>query len=187
MPATLASAGLLDHGHRVRSGLLGVQPRGDRRRDHGSDLVNPKAYAGWLMVDAAPRLSLDMEPGGRVLLVASLPTFLVDDPARKAQEILDCCNGDGPCRRWKRTSRPPGCDRPPVVDQPGIRRQPVAEETYSTALPYRWRSIKPPEGLEVLFHRRRAPVAVAAVEDLLRALRASSTRNVGSEAAARSS
>jgi len=54
--------------------------------------ANPKAYAGWLMVDAAARLSLGMELEEE-RAAASLPTFLVDD-AEIAQEILDCCNGD---------------------------------------------------------------------------------------------
>ncbi len=58
----------------------------------GAWSADPKAYAGWLMVDAAARLSLDMELTEE-RAAASLPTFIVQDAAT-AQEILDCCNGD---------------------------------------------------------------------------------------------
>jgi ribose transport system substrate-binding protein len=58
----------------------------------GAWSADPKAYAGWLMVDAAARLSLDMELTEE-RAAASLPSFLVED-AETAQEILDCCNGD---------------------------------------------------------------------------------------------
>ena len=54
--------------------------------------ADPKAYAGWLMVDAAARLSLGMELTEE-REAASLPTVIVED-AEFAQEILDCCNGD---------------------------------------------------------------------------------------------
>ncbi|MET0324866.1 MAG: substrate-binding domain-containing protein [Ilumatobacteraceae bacterium] len=54
--------------------------------------ADPKAYAGWLMVDAAARLSLDMELTEE-RDAASLPTVLIAD-AEAAQEVLDCCNGD---------------------------------------------------------------------------------------------
>lgn len=53
---------------------------------------DPKAYAGWLMVDAAARLSLGM-PLDEERAAASLPTYLVQTPD-EAQAILDCCNGD---------------------------------------------------------------------------------------------
>jgi ABC-type sugar transport system substrate-binding protein len=58
----------------------------------GAWSADPKGYAGWLMVDAAARLSLGMELTEE-RDAASLPTFLVED-AETAQEILDCCNGD---------------------------------------------------------------------------------------------
>ena len=58
----------------------------------GAWSADPKAYAGWLMVDAAARLSLGMELTEE-RDAASLPTFLVED-AEAAQAILDCCNGD---------------------------------------------------------------------------------------------
>jgi ribose transport system substrate-binding protein len=58
----------------------------------GAWSADPKAYAGWLMVDAAARLSLGMELTEE-RQAASLPTYLVED-AETAQEILDCCNGD---------------------------------------------------------------------------------------------
>jgi ribose transport system substrate-binding protein len=58
----------------------------------GAWSADPKAYAGWLMVDAAARLSLGMELTEE-REAASLPTVLVED-AEFAQEILDCCNGD---------------------------------------------------------------------------------------------
>ncbi len=59
---------------------------------NGAWSADPKAYAGVLMVDAAARLSLGMELTEE-RAAASLPTFLVDTP-EKAQDILDCCNGD---------------------------------------------------------------------------------------------
>ena len=58
----------------------------------GAWSADPKAYAGWLMVDAAARLSLGMELTEE-RDAASLPTYLVETP-EQAQEILDCCNGD---------------------------------------------------------------------------------------------
>jgi ABC-type sugar transport system substrate-binding protein len=58
----------------------------------GAWSADPKAYAGWLMVDAAARLSLGMELEEE-RAAASLPTVLVED-AESAQAILDCCNGD---------------------------------------------------------------------------------------------
>jgi ribose transport system substrate-binding protein len=58
----------------------------------GAWSADPKAYAGWLMVDAAARLSLDMELTEE-REAASLPTFIVED-GETAQSILDCCNGD---------------------------------------------------------------------------------------------
>jgi ribose transport system substrate-binding protein len=58
----------------------------------GAWSADPKAYAGWLMVDAAARLSLGMELEEE-RAAASLPTVIVED-AEMAQEILDCCNGD---------------------------------------------------------------------------------------------
>ncbi len=53
----------------------------------GAWSADPKAYAGWLMVDAAARLSLGMELTEE-RAAASLPTFLVDS-AEAAQAILD--------------------------------------------------------------------------------------------------
>ena len=58
----------------------------------GAWSADPKAYAGWLMVDAAARLELGMELEEE-RAAASLPTYLVEDAAT-AQEILDCCGGD---------------------------------------------------------------------------------------------
>jgi ABC-type sugar transport system substrate-binding protein len=58
----------------------------------GAWSADPKAYAGWLMVDAAARLELGMELEEE-RAAASLPSFLVETP-EQAQEILDCCNGD---------------------------------------------------------------------------------------------
>ncbi len=54
--------------------------------------ADPKAYAGWLMVDAAARLSLGMDLTEE-RDAASLPTVIVED-GTFAQEILDCCKGD---------------------------------------------------------------------------------------------
>lgn len=55
--------------------------------------ADPKAYAAWLMVDAAARLSLDMELTEE-RDAASLPTYLVDTP-EKAQAVLDDPNYPG--------------------------------------------------------------------------------------------
>jgi ribose transport system substrate-binding protein len=53
----------------------------------GAWSADPKAYAGWLMVDAAARLSLGM-PLDEERASASLPTYLVTDPA-EAKKISD--------------------------------------------------------------------------------------------------
>jgi ribose transport system substrate-binding protein len=58
----------------------------------GAWSADPKAYAGWLMVDAAARLELGMDLEEE-RDAASLPTYLIETP-EQAQEILDCCNGD---------------------------------------------------------------------------------------------
>lgn len=58
----------------------------------GAWAADPKAYAGWLMVDAAARLSLGMELTEE-REAANLPTFLVED-AETSQEILDNQGGD---------------------------------------------------------------------------------------------
>jgi ribose transport system substrate-binding protein len=58
----------------------------------GAWSADPKAYAGWLMVDAAARLALGMDLEEE-RAAASLPTYLVED-ADSAQSILDCCEGD---------------------------------------------------------------------------------------------
>ena len=58
----------------------------------GAWSADPKAYAGWLMVDAAARLELGMDLEEE-RAAASLPTYLVED-AETAQSILDCCGGD---------------------------------------------------------------------------------------------
>ena len=59
----------------------------------GAWSADPKAYASWLMVDAAARLSLGMELEEE-RDAASLPTFLVED-AETAQSILDDPNYPG--------------------------------------------------------------------------------------------
>ncbi|HTN78028.1 MAG TPA: substrate-binding domain-containing protein [Acidimicrobiales bacterium] len=58
----------------------------------GAWSADPKAYAGWLMVDAAARLSLGMDLTEE-RASASLPTFLVED-ASTAQPIIDNQGGD---------------------------------------------------------------------------------------------
>ncbi|MEZ5259464.1 MAG: substrate-binding domain-containing protein [Ilumatobacteraceae bacterium] len=59
----------------------------------GAWSADPKAYAGWLMVDAAARLSLGMDLTEE-RDAASLPTYLVDT-ADKAQAVLDDPNYPG--------------------------------------------------------------------------------------------
>ena len=58
----------------------------------GAWSADPKGYAGWLMVDAAARLSLGMELTEE-RSAAAMPTFLVEDAAT-AQQILDEQAGD---------------------------------------------------------------------------------------------
>jgi ribose transport system substrate-binding protein len=53
----------------------------------GAWSADPKAYAGWLMVDAAARLELGMELTEE-RAAASLPTYIVETP-EQAQAILD--------------------------------------------------------------------------------------------------
>jgi hypothetical protein len=53
----------------------------------GAWSADPKAYAGWLMVDAAARLSLGM-PLDEERASASLPTYIVTDPT-EAKSISD--------------------------------------------------------------------------------------------------
>lgn len=59
----------------------------------GAWSADPKAYASWLMVDAAARLSLGMDLEEE-RAAASLPTFLVED-AETAQAVLDDPNYPG--------------------------------------------------------------------------------------------
>ena len=90
--ASLESAGLLDqvtvYGQDFSSFALDEIIAGTM----GAWSADPKAYAGWLMVDAAARLSLGMELTEE-RAAASLPSFIVED-GETAQSILDCCNGD---------------------------------------------------------------------------------------------
>ncbi len=57
----------------------------------GAWSADPKAYAGWLMVDAAARLELGMELEEERVLPRCPPTWW---RTATAQEILDCCKGD---------------------------------------------------------------------------------------------
>ena len=61
--------------------------------------ADPKGYAGWLMVDAAARLSLGMDARRRARRSA-LPTVIVADAAF-AQELIDtrAATGSSPVRR----------------------------------------------------------------------------------------
>ena len=90
--ATLDSSGLADqvtvYGQDSESFVLEEIVGGTM----GAWSSDPKAYAGWLMVDAAARLSLGMELTEE-RDAASLPTYIVED-AESAQAVLDCCNGD---------------------------------------------------------------------------------------------
>ncbi len=58
----------------------------------GAWAANPKGYSGWLMVDAAARISLGMDLEEE-RSAASLPAFIVEDAAT-AQAILDDTAGD---------------------------------------------------------------------------------------------
>ena len=59
----------------------------------GAWSADPKAYAGWLMVDAAARLSLGMELTEE-RDAASLPTFLVEDAEFGPGDPRRSRNGD---------------------------------------------------------------------------------------------
>jgi ABC-type sugar transport system substrate-binding protein len=64
----------------------------------GAWSADPKGYAGWLMVDAAARLSLGMELEEE-RAASALPTVIVDDPAY-AQELIDDWGGDWFVPKW---------------------------------------------------------------------------------------
>ena len=87
LTAALKSAGLLDqvkvYGQDFSKFDLDEIAAGTM----GAWSADPKAYAGWLMTDAAARLSLDM-PLDEERASASLPTFLVEDGAT-AKQISD--------------------------------------------------------------------------------------------------
>jgi ABC-type sugar transport system substrate-binding protein len=65
---------------------------------HGAWSADPKGYAGWLMVDAAARLSLGMTLDEE-RDAAALPTVIVDDPAY-AQDLIDNQGGDWFVDKW---------------------------------------------------------------------------------------
>lgn len=92
LTASLDSAGLLDqvtvYGQDFSSFDLQEIVDGTM----GAWSADPKAYAAWLMVDAAARLSLGMELTEE-RDAANLPTFLVEDAAT-AQDIIDNQGGD---------------------------------------------------------------------------------------------
>ena len=90
--ATLEGAGLLDQVTVYGQDFSAFDLEEIVAGTMGAWSADPKAYAAWLMVDAAARLSLDMELTEE-REAASLPTYLVETP-EQAQEILDCCNGD---------------------------------------------------------------------------------------------
>jgi ribose transport system substrate-binding protein len=90
--AALESAGLLDQVTVYGQDFSAFDLEEIVAGTMGAWSADPKAYAGWLMVDAAARLSLGMELEEE-RAAASLPTVIVED-AELAQEILDCCNGD---------------------------------------------------------------------------------------------
>jgi ABC-type sugar transport system substrate-binding protein len=92
LTAALKSAGLLDqvtvYGQDFSKFDLDEIAAGTM----GAWSADPKAYAAWLMVDAAARLSLDM-PLDEERAAASLPTFLVED-AETAKDISANQGGD---------------------------------------------------------------------------------------------
>ena len=81
--ATLDSAGLLDTVTVFGQDFSAFNLEEIVDGTMGPFSANPKAYAGWLMVDAAARLSLGMELEEE-RAAASLPTFLVDDADDRA-------------------------------------------------------------------------------------------------------
>jgi ABC-type sugar transport system substrate-binding protein len=64
----------------------------------GAWSADPKGYAGWLMVDAAARLSLGMELTEE-RAASALPTVIVDDAAF-AQDLIDNSGGDWFVAEW---------------------------------------------------------------------------------------
>jgi hypothetical protein len=87
LTAALDSAGLLDQATVYGQDFSAFGLEEIVAGTMGAWSADPKAYAGWLMVDAAARLSLGMELTEE-RQAASLPTYLVED-AETAQEILD--------------------------------------------------------------------------------------------------
>ena len=85
--AALDSAGLLDQATVYGQDFSGFDLEEIVAGTMGAWSADPKGYAGWLMVDAAARLSLGMELTEE-RAAASLPTVLVED-ATFAQQILD--------------------------------------------------------------------------------------------------
>lgn len=87
LTASLESAGLLDQVTVYGQDFSGFDLEEIVSGTMGAWSADPKGYAGWIMVDAAARLSLGMELEEE-RAAASLPTYLVEDAAT-AQEILD--------------------------------------------------------------------------------------------------
>jgi len=92
MTAALDSAGLLDQVTVYGQDFSGFDLEEIVAGTMGAWSADPKAYAGWLMVDAAARLSLGMDLTEE-RSSAALPTYLVEDAAA-AQAILDEDGGD---------------------------------------------------------------------------------------------
>ncbi len=88
----LSSAGLLDQVTVYGQDFSGFGLQEIVDGTMASWAANPKGYAGWLMVDAAARISLGMDLEEE-RSAAALPTFIVEDAAT-AQAILDDTAGD---------------------------------------------------------------------------------------------
>jgi ribose transport system substrate-binding protein len=87
LTAALKSAGLLDQAKVYGQDFSKFDLDEIAAGTMGAWSADPKGYAGWLMVDAAARLSLGM-PLDEERASASLPTYLVADPAT-AKSISD--------------------------------------------------------------------------------------------------
>jgi ABC-type sugar transport system substrate-binding protein len=94
----LQSAGLFDQVKQFGQDFSAIDLQEIVDGTMGAWSADPKGYAGWLMVDAAARLSLGMTLDEE-RAASALPTVIVDDPAF-AQDLLDNSGGDWLPAKW---------------------------------------------------------------------------------------
>jgi ribose transport system substrate-binding protein len=96
--AALDSAGLSDQVKQFGQDFSTIDLQEIVDGTMGAWSADPKGYAGWLMVDAAARLSLGMTLDEE-RAAAALPTVIVDDAAF-AQDLIDNSGGDWFVAEW---------------------------------------------------------------------------------------